>query len=429
MTQEIAATWKVTSTLERLPSGEIFKAEHLRSGKSLTGRFLNSDQQIDQAAVSLLVSELKVLESDNPKRIAALIDAHLQENKLFLFYDCAFSNTLSSELEYRVLQFSEGIKLAQNVALALNELHAANVIHGRLTSESILLLSNSEVKLIDFALKPLWSELRREELPYLDPLLIENNSRTVRSDIYAFGILLYKLATGSMPFDISDKEGLKRRAQEIPPPLGKRASAWPAETFEIVKRCVSLDPNDRYISITKVYDALNRLAMNAGISSKSENRVSSKIRSGVSKKRIGVIIEPTPNRKTHPLWLLALFIIATFVGTYIYKPQIVKNSLQKVLAVMQPAKLDLTALPIGEYMGTIENFESLEAANLVMSKSDQKMLITFGKCSNISVAIESGYFFCHVDGLFELSTVSETELSGNMRIHGEDHFWRLHKVK
>jgi formylglycine-generating enzyme required for sulfatase activity len=149
-----------------------------------------------------------------------------------------------------------GIGLARGLAAA----HRQGVLHRDLKPSNALLTAAGEVKLLDFGLAelvdagaPLESRGGRTVAGtprYMAPELFQGASATPRSDLYALGLVLYELCTGTLP---------PHRNDPRPPPLTTRVPGIDIEFASLIERCLRVEPDERFASAEALCAALERL--------------------------------------------------------------------------------------------------------------------------------------------------------------------------
>lgn len=148
---------------------------------------------------------------------------------------------------------------------ALAFLHSRRLLHRDIKPENVLAQSEngelSTIKLVDFGLAAYVSGTAQDvsgTIDYLAPELVNGGPATVATDIYALGMLLYRLATGRLPFDAQDPLALAklRTTSEAPPPLRFRPDL-PVGLSDVISTLVRLKPEDRPPSARHVIALLN----------------------------------------------------------------------------------------------------------------------------------------------------------------------------
>jgi len=425
--------WALGASVESLPSGTLFRATHTATKRILLGKEISlaSAAHVQDIASShnLVRSRLREFAQLAPWEAFAA-----EESKLYLFYDCTCNGSLHSELEYRVLSFDEGLQIGSEVTLALLDLHTSDLLHGRICAENVLLLSGGNVKVIEYGISPVWEDPSVQQLPYLDPLITNFSERHCSSDIYALGILLYRIATGALPFEIGSRELLLKRPAQLPPPVGRRASTWPVSAFEVIKRCTTLDRNERFKRIGEVREALRQVAIRHGVTLKggtSAMRRSSTGRPAKDASRVGIVMVPdapgsahTPGLKkvvfTTLCVLLAILVTLELTGKI--------SSLPGFLS-LTPSSQGLRGIVPGKYSGEIAGLERDGATSMItLRRTAQGIFLTLPGCSESAVDSDTGYLYCKADAFLEVNALGDQEISGTVRIMGRDLSWKARKA-
>jgi nucleotide-binding universal stress UspA family protein len=186
---------------------------------------------------------------------------------------------------YLVMEYVEGVRLndwvgrapiapeeiarlGSALALALHDLHRQDVVHLDLKPTNVLYRTHGEAVLIDFGLAhhSHYPDLLAEELRspvgnwvYMAPEQALGVRCDPRSDLFAFGAILYQLATGRLPFgNPTTSAQLRQRLYRDPVPPRALVADIPAWLQEIILRCLEVDARDRYASAAEVaFDLAN----------------------------------------------------------------------------------------------------------------------------------------------------------------------------
>lgn len=163
---------------------------------------------------------------------------------------------LSSRLDAAPLAIDEVVRIGCQVAVALHELHRQHVVHLDVRPANVLLRHSGEAVLLDFALARhrRLPDLLEEELDLpADPEQLHLVRGDARSDLFALGVLLYQLLTGTDPFDhaASGRRKRQRLAREPEPPRSLRADC-PPWLQEIILRCLEADAGARHPSAAQL---------------------------------------------------------------------------------------------------------------------------------------------------------------------------------
>jgi serine/threonine protein kinase len=176
--------------------------------------------------------------------------------------------TLREAMHEQALSQEEALTIVQSVCEALVYAHEHGVIHRDIKPDNILLLTNGEVRIIDFGIALLKTEPRRRRpfamlsdpigTPgYMSPERLRGEAGDERADIYAVGAMLYELLCGRTPFEDLDGFAIVNQQSAYDPPsiLQLRPDLSPA-LATIVMRSIRRDPQKRYQTMQDLLDDL-----------------------------------------------------------------------------------------------------------------------------------------------------------------------------
>lgn len=197
--------------------------------------------------------------------------------------------------DYLVMEYVEGeglhgpvpiaraLVIAQQILDALDAAHEKQIVHRDLKPDNIL-LTKSGVKVLDFGLAKIAqapavegtgvAETRTASLtmegsllgtlPYMSPEQVEGYDADARSDIFAFGVVLYELIAGTRPFAGNTQANLVATIlKEEPPPLSEIQPGTPRALAEVVRTCLEKDPEKRWQSARDVKHVLKLIAVDS----------------------------------------------------------------------------------------------------------------------------------------------------------------------
>ncbi|MEP7136833.1 MAG: protein kinase [Chloroflexota bacterium] len=174
--------------------------------------------------------------------------------------------TLTQKIKASPLTMDEIVRCATEIASALDYLHAQGIIHRDLKSANVLLDLNQNCYLADFGLARLVStstlafHTGHGTPPYSPPEQIQMKAITPKSDLYSFGILLYEMFTGQLPWNGKKQLSMEQLSskQELPDPREFNEHLPPLLT-DVLRRVTSADPALRPPSAGEIMKALKRI--------------------------------------------------------------------------------------------------------------------------------------------------------------------------
>jgi Protein kinase domain len=199
--------------------------------------------------------EAQIVSQLSHSSIINLYDVGIEEGSVaYLVMEYVPGKTLQQVLTESPIPFPRACAWAADLAGALHRAHRAGIIHGDVKPANILVTEDGNVKLGDFGIARLSTQVsgsgRLMGTPaYLSPEQIHGEAQNTRSDLFSLGIVLYQMVTGFAPFDGSSVSAVCAQilsADPIPP--SQRNPALPAGIDHVIMRCLAKIPADRYPS-------------------------------------------------------------------------------------------------------------------------------------------------------------------------------------
>lgn len=237
----------------------------LRSRVAL--KILRSDRATP-AALKRLRREASIAREAQDPRLVRVWDIGEAPEGAFIAMELVEGESLRAAIERAPLSVAEGVRIGSEVLSALEKLHALGVIHRDLKPSNVLLTPDGGVKLVDFGLARHWEsdESRATQtdalvgtIEYLSPEQALGKLLDPRTDLYSFGILLFEMLTGAVPFRNESTLGaVLAHIRERAPDVGKLRSEVPRWLARVVARLLEKRPGDRYASAADVLRDLRR---------------------------------------------------------------------------------------------------------------------------------------------------------------------------
>jgi putative methionine-R-sulfoxide reductase with GAF domain len=169
------------------------------------------------------------------------------------------------EDEEKTLPLGRGLAIAKAICRGLAVAHRIGVLHRDLKPENVIVSANDTPRLMDFGIaveSALYRGEKEDTVPgtpqFLAPELLRGEAPSIRTDIYAMGVLLYEMFTGQVPFDDPDTARLVRRVIiEAPPKAETLRPDLPPELLGILDRAIAKDPQARFPDADSLADAIS----------------------------------------------------------------------------------------------------------------------------------------------------------------------------
>ena len=167
------------------------------------------------------------------------------------------------EQKEKILPLGRGLAIAKGICNGLAAAHRIGVLHRDLKPENVMVGNDGKPRLMDFGIAVETGGFvpSGETVPgtpqFLAPELLQGESPSVRTDVYAMGVLLYEMFTGRVPIDDDNTARLVRRiVRENPPLVSTLRPDLPPELAGILDRSIAKDPESRFPDASALADAL-----------------------------------------------------------------------------------------------------------------------------------------------------------------------------
>jgi serine/threonine protein kinase len=251
--------------------GKVYKVRNVISDRVEAMKILLPDLSSSQGLADRFLREIRLLATLNHPNIAALRTALTHENQLVMIMEFVEGETLANRLARAPLSTAEVVNYADQVLSALSYAHKQNIIHRDIKPANMMLTPQAVVKLMDFGIARSSTEgsltttgTTLGSLNYMPPEQVRGEAADARSDIYSFGVSLYEMLTGRLPFKGDSQYSLMTAHlnQEPQAPITLRRDL-PAELNEIILMAIAKDPANRFQSADAFRAALKSVPVSA----------------------------------------------------------------------------------------------------------------------------------------------------------------------
>jgi hypothetical protein len=257
----LADRYRIIGLAGRGGMGEVYRAEDLRLGQTVALKFLPESVTQDPTRLAQFHNEVRTARQISHRNVCRVYDIGEADDRIFLTMEYVDGEDLSTLLR-RVGRFPQdrAIEIARQICAGLAAAHEFDVLHRDLKPANVMLDADGRVRITDFGLAGIAGEIKdiRAGTPaYMAPEQLAGREVSIRSDIFALGLVLYEIFTGKRAFDAKNVNDLLRMHDEgltITPSAAVRDIDPAVE--RIILRCLDRDPQRRPPSALAVAAAL-----------------------------------------------------------------------------------------------------------------------------------------------------------------------------
>jgi Tol biopolymer transport system component len=259
--------------------GEVYKARDTRLDRVVAVKVLVGSVEGNGEWRTRFAREARAISQLDHPNICALYDVGEENGLHFLVIQYLDGETLAERLTRGPVPVDQALTIGRDVAGALDKAHRAGVVHRDLKPANIM-LTRTGAKLLDFGVAKLRGPVKPigmstftnltggtaagsilGTVPYMAPEQLEGREVDPRSDVFAFGVVMYEALTGRRPFDgASVAAVIGSILKDDPTPIVAHEPKVPAVLAQIVETCLAKDPDERWQSTADLRRQLMWLA-------------------------------------------------------------------------------------------------------------------------------------------------------------------------
>ncbi len=262
--------FRITAKLGEGGFGVVWKAEDTALQRPVALKVLSADTLERADMRARFMREARTAAALNHSNICTIYEVGEVDGQPFIAMELIEGEGLDARLSRAgSMPLNELVRIAVKVARGMAAAHAHGIVHRDLKPANVMLTADGQVKVLDFGLaKPL--EVLVEEggdptagqtitaemtkkgtilgtVSFMSPEQAEGKVVDSRSDVFSFGVLLYQMTTGQLPFrGDSSTSTLAKILETAPPPMSIAREGLPADLDRIVMRCLEKRPDNRY---------------------------------------------------------------------------------------------------------------------------------------------------------------------------------------
>ena len=273
--------YEILSSIGAGGMGEVYKARDTRLDRIVAIKILSAHLADRAELRERFEREAKAISSLNHPHICTLYDVGHQDGIDYLVMEYVEGETLATRLAKGPLPLDQALRYAIEIADALDKAHRKGVTHRDLKPGNIM-LTKSGSKLLDFGLAKLredsapstpLSQLPTGKVPitaqgtilgtlqYMAPEQLEGKDADARTDIFAFGVVVYEMTTGKKAFEgKSQASVISAIMSSDPQPMSSLQPMTPPTLDRVIKRCLAKEPDERWQSANDLANDLKWIA-------------------------------------------------------------------------------------------------------------------------------------------------------------------------
>jgi serine/threonine protein kinase len=247
--------------------GEVYRARDTKLKRDVAIKILPDEFSLDPDRVNRFMREAEVLASLNHPNIGAIYDLQEAEGSRFLVLEFVEGETLAQRIGRGAIPVEEALSIARGICDALEVAHEKGITHRDLKPANIKLTPDGKVKVLDFGLAkviepaPIGAPLADSPTmlsmtatgagmilgtaAYMAPEQVKGSTVDRRTDIWAFGVVLYEMLTGRPAFDGEDLTEILGRVVTAEPDWSRIPEETPWLIHRLLRRILKKDPRQR----------------------------------------------------------------------------------------------------------------------------------------------------------------------------------------
>ncbi len=244
--------------------GVVYKAHDTKLDRLVALKFLPSHVSTNEETKKRFLQEAKAAAALNHSNICTIYGVEEADSQMFIAMEYVDGGTLRDRIPFAKPE--DSINTAIQIGEALEEAHAKGIVHRDIKADNIMLTSKGQTKVMDFGLAKLRGSLKLTRssstvgtLAYMAPEQIQGGEVDSRSDLFAFGVLLFEMLTGKTPFRGEHEAAMMYSIlNETPHSIRNYLPDISPACERILEKALEKNPEERYQSAADMVADLKR---------------------------------------------------------------------------------------------------------------------------------------------------------------------------
>ena len=250
--------YKILEKLGEGGMGVVYKAHDTKLDRDVALKFLPHHLTATADEQARFLQEARSASALNHPNVCTIYDIADSDGQQFIVMECIDGKTLRQMVPVQKTQTA--IDYAIQIGEALQEAHSKGIVHRDVKTDNIMVNSKNQIKVMDFGLAKLKGSVKLTKtsstvgtLAYMAPEQIEGGEADARSDIFSFGVVLYEMLTGHLPFRGEHEAAMMYSIlNEEPQPPSHFSENIPSNIASIMSKALQKDPLSRYQTLQEM---------------------------------------------------------------------------------------------------------------------------------------------------------------------------------